>query len=383
MSAATTCKWEYIRTDAMLFVAFELGLREWKLGFTAKDGRTVRRRTIAARDLEAVHREIDTARGVLSLPTDAPVVSCYEAGRDGFWLHRALTARGIHNLVVDPGSLAHPRRGRGAKTDRIDLANLLRALVRYEQGEPGGWSVVAVPRAEDEDARHLHRELRALKQERTRHVNRIKGWLIGQGIFIEALPKDFATWVGAARLWNGKGLPAELRGRLEREHVRWMLVDRQIRTLEQEQRERIRSGSGRGLAKIRQLQELRGIGTQGAWILVRELFGWRTFANRRELAALAGLVPVPHQSGEEDRDRGLTHEGNRYVRGITIELAWMWLRLQPRSDLSRWYQQRIGHGGRRMRKVGIAALARKLLIALWRYLEWGVLPEGAELKSPI
>jgi transposase len=366
---------------AGLRMAFELGLKTWKLGFARDFSHRPLERRIAGGDTKALMREIEGAKRELGLPPDAPVVSCYEAGRDGFWLHRFLIAQGIENLVVDPASLEVSRRARRAKSDRIDLRKLLTRLLRHLAGEPKVWSVVRVPSAEAEDARSLHRELRTLVKERTRSTNRIKGLLMNQGVRLEAIRGDFRTWLGTVRVWDGTALPAGVRSRIEREYARRQVVHEQIRALEAERRRALRGDRGRAQDQARQLATLRGIGAGGAWLLSREFFAWRAFRSGKEVGGLSGLAPSPFQSGEQDHEQGISRAGNRHVRSIAVELAWGWLRHQPESALTRWYQRRFAHGGPRARKVGIVAVARKLLIALWRFLETGAVPEGALLKA--
>jgi transposase len=309
-----------------------------------------------------------------------PVVSCYEAGRDGFWLHRYLVSEGIENIIVDSASLEVNRRKRRVKTDRVDARKLLTMLLRYHSGELKVWHTVRVPTLEQEDGRQLHRELASLKTERTQHINRIKGLLVSQGVRLE-IKKDFPKQVSAAKLWDGTPLPSGLKARVLREFDRIDLVNQHIKELDAQQRQTIRSASDPQSQMIRQLLTLRGLGPVSAWLFVHEFFGWRQFRNRREVGALAGLTPTPYQSGDSYREQGIDKAGNRHIRAIAIEIAWAWLRLQPDSALSRWYQERFGHGNSRMRRIGIVALARKLLIALWRYLETGEVPEGAVLKS--
>jgi transposase len=220
----------------------------------------------------------------------------------------------------------------------------------------------------------------ALKRERTHHINRIKGLLASQGVKM-AIKNDFLTQLERVRLWDGSGLGAGLRDRLEREYQRYQLVQAQIRQIDQIRRDAVRYGNTPALEQIRQLLRLKGIGINSSWVYVMEFFAWRNFRNRRELGALAGLAPTPYQSGDGGREQGISKAGNRPVRAMAVEIAWAWVRHQPDSALSLWYQKRFGHGNSRIRRIGIVALARKLLIALWRYLEFGVLPEGALLKQ--
>jgi transposase len=381
MSAATTRRGQYTEGPQILYLAFELSLSVWKLAFSTSTSRRPKFRNLPARDLEGLCVEIQRVKRALRLPANTPVVSCYEAGRDGFWLHRFLDGEDVHNYVVDPASVEVNRRGRSPKTDRLDVRKLLTMLIRHHQGEPRVWSTVRIPTVQDEDARHLHRSRKALREEKTRHSNRIKGLLISQGLHLERIPRDLPRWLDEARLWDGRQLALNLRRRLEREHELWLVADRQIRELETEQRKAIRESSAANVEQIRQLMMLRGIGEQSAWIFVMEFFGWRNFQNRREVGSLAGFTPPADQSGETERNRGISKAGNRHVRAIAVELAWIWLRLQPHSELTRWYNRRFAKAGPRSRKVGIVGLARRLLIALWRYLELGVIPEGAKLKA--
>ena len=366
-------------TESKLYLAFELSNTEWKLGFTVGLGQDPRRRTIDARDLAALQQEIGAAKKRFGVEQGAPIVSCYEAGRDGFWLHRYLVSQEIENLVVDSASIEVSRRGKRVKTDRLDVGKLVSMLVRYDSKEKRVWSVVHVPSVEAEDARHLHRQMSKFKQERTRHSNRIKGLLVGQGVQL-AVDGNFLKRVEEMRLWDGKPLPPGLRSRLEREYAAFVQVDQQIKELGAERRELIRTSRHTSDEKVRALLLLRGIGENSAWLFVKEFFGWRTFRNRREVGSLAGLTPTPYQSGDQSREQGISKAGNRPIRGMVIEIAWGWLRHQPNSELTLWYEKRFAHGSKRLRKIGIVALARKLLIALWRYLETGEIPAGAEFK---
>ena len=380
MSAETTHMDQYTTIQPHLYMAFELSQSKWMLGFTIGFGQRPRLRTIAARDLAALQSEIHLARERFGLGAEVPVISCYEAGRDGFWLHRYLRSIGVNNQIVDSASIEVNRRAKQAKTDKLDLGKLLTMLMRYQAGEKKVWHVVHVPSPEVEDHRHLHRELTDLKEQRTQHTNRIKGYLANQGICLE-VKDDFPEIVEHQRLWNGEPLPAGLRARLLCEYQRFQLVQEQIKALEAERRESLRHSTQPDVEQVRRLLRLRGIGINCAWLYVMEFFSWRAFRNRREVGALAGLTPMPHRSGEEDRELGISKVGNRHIRAMAIEIAWIWLRYQPHSELSRWYQRRFAKGSKRLRKIGIVALARKLLIATWRYLEFGTLPTGAVLKS--
>jgi transposase len=367
-------------TERVLFMAFELSEKTWKLGFTTGHGQKPRERTVAARHQARLLQEIAQAKRRFGLPETAPVVSCYEAGREGFWLHRFLHAQGITNQVVDSSSIEVNRRKRRAKSDGLDVRKLLSMLMRYAQGERDVWRVVHVPSVEAEDERHLHRDLETLKQERASTTTRIKGLLSSQGLRLTNLNK-FPAQLDALRLWDGSEIPSGLRRRLLRVWAHHQFLSEQIAALEAERRALLQSSEDASLAKVRQLMPLKDIGINGAWLLVRELFGWRELKNRREVGGLAGLTPTPYQSGESAREQGITKSGNRHVRWMTTELAWSWIRYQPESALSCWFRERFGSGGKRLRRIGIMAVARKLLIALWRFLNTGVVPEGAELKA--
>ncbi len=267
-------------TATRLHLAFELGWSQWKLAFTIGHGQPPRMRTIQARDLERLLQEIVHAKRRFDLPEDAQVVSCYEAGRDGFWLHRWLTSQGIANVIVDSASIEVNRRKRRAKSDRLDAAKLVTMLLRYHAGEHKVWSVVRVPEPADEDRRQLHREIIAIQDERTEHINRIKGFLASQGIALAAVTKDFPAVLAGLRSCDGSPIGADLNARLVREFARWMLADQQIRDLEAERRKRIRCDDTPHVDKVRCLLELLGVGPTGAWLLTYELFGWRRFTNR-------------------------------------------------------------------------------------------------------
>jgi transposase len=367
-------------TAPVLYVSFELSWGTWKLVFTTGSGQAPRLRTIAARDTVGVLFEIRNAKRRFGLSDDAKVRSCYEAGRDGFWLHRFLAHEAIENVVVDSASIEVNRHKRRAKSDRLDAIKLVSMLIRWHHGESTVWRTVRVPTVEDEDRRQLHRDLIALKAQRTKHSNRIKGLLAGLGLSVVVdgmLPERLEQ----LRQWDGTAVPPGLRQRILREYERWELVGRQINEVQAERTNQIRTDESPEVKQVRQLLRLRGMGENGAWLLVREVFGWRQIRNRRELASLAGLTPTPYSSGGIEREQGISKAGNRRVRWMMIELAWGWLRYQPRSELSRWFHRRFGPGNSRMRKVGIVALARKLLVALWKYLERGELPAGAEVME--
>lgn len=377
MATKATRRLQSTRTP--LHIAFELSLKDWKLAFSVglADRPVIRR--IDAGDLEALDRVIGQAKKKLRLAAKAPVLSCYEAGREGFWLHRYLVSVGIENIVVDSASIEVNRRMRRAKSDRLDAAKLVTMLIRWHAGEKKAWSVVHVPSTKDEDRRHLHRELQTLKWDRTRVINRIKGYLANQGVRLGRV-RDLPAQLERIRLWDGSPLGAGVAQRLQREWAHFEFLHRQILDIEAARRAEVKSRRGRHIEKVRQLMTLRALGPGNSYVLVNEFFGWRKFKNRKQVGSLSGLTPTPYQSGDNSREQGISKAGNRQVRAVAIQLAWGWLRYQPKSQLSRWYEKRFARGGKRARKVGIVALARKLLVELWRFLEWGVIPEGAQLK---
>jgi transposase len=378
---AAARKMEPTTAGPILHLAFELGAKEWKLGFATGPGRPPRIRKIQAGNLTGLEKEVDEAKRRLGVAAEGRVVSCYEAGRDGFWLHRYLVSRGAENHVVDSSSIEVSRRKRRRKSDKLDLKSLLRLLGRHEGGEEGVWSVVNVPSVEAEDRRQLHREIATLTEERTERTNRIKSLLATQGLRFE-LAGDFAERLQGVRLWDGSPLPRELRGRLEREWARRKRVAEEIEALEAERRQRLRTVmDDSALEQVRALMTLRGIGIKSSWLFVMEFFSWRQFRNQKEVGSLAGLAPTPNQSSEEDQSPGIEKAGNVWVRKMATEIAWSWVRNQPDSEITRWFERRFAQAGKRGRRRGITAVARKVLVALWRYLEDGVIPEGAVLNG--
>jgi transposase len=355
-------------------MAFELAEKNWKLALGA-GVRSPSRYTVAAGDTAALLECIAKAKARCALAPGAGVHSCYEAGRDGFWLHRWLIEQGIDNIVVDSASIEVNRRARRAKTDRLDGDKLLAMLLRYAGGERRVWSVVRVPTPEEEDARRAHRELGRLGHERTAHINRIRALLVLNNLRVKHV---------GGRLWqrwwtdHAQELAPGVRAEIERENERLLLVKKQMDTIEAAQRQAVAAGSE---AQVARLAQLRGIGMSSGWVLAKELFGWRRFRNRREVAGCLGLTPSPYASGESETEQGISKAGNRQVRTLMVELAWSWLRYQPRSGLSQWFNRRFAGGGKRLRRIGIVALARRLAIALWRYLEDGLIPDGAQLKA--
>lgn len=368
------------RDTQYLAMSLELGASEWKLAFSPGLAQQPRHRVVAAGDLEAVRKEITAAKARFKLPADVRVVSCYEAGRDGFWIHRALRLLGVENHVVDSAAIEVSRRSRRAKTDRLDAAKLLSQLLRWLSGEKRALKIVRVPTEEEEDRRHLHRELKTVKGARTAVTNRIKGLLATVGVRVKEIA-ELPQVLERARLWNGEPLPKWLKARLERDWQEREQLGQRIAELEKQRKELLRKGEDSGSECARQLYQLRGMGENASWLYALEFFAWRAFRNRRQIGGLSGLAPTPYQSGAEHREQGICKAGNRWMRSLAIEIAWGWLRYQPDSALSRWYQERYGHGSTRLRKIGIVALARKLLIELWKYLQTGTPPAGAVLKK--
>jgi transposase len=375
-----------LRTDVNtgtqeLYMAMELSSSKWKLGFSKGTGHKVREVNVPAGNLDGLQVAVSRAKKKFKTPDDARVVSCFEAGRDGFWIHRFLESVGIENNVVDSSSIEVKRRSRRKKTDRLDVRKLLSMLIRYQSGEKDVWSVVHVPSVEDEDERRLHRERGRLKKERTAHINRIRSLLVTQGIQLGKWRNYSPETLEEARLWDGSPLPEGLKSDLEREWERLTLVEKQIRQVEEKQGECVRSKATSKMEQVELLMRLNGVGIVTAWVLVMEFFGWRKFKNRRQVGSLAGLTGTPFESGGTEREQGISKAGNKLVRTLMIELAWGWLRFQPNSKLTRWYNTRFSKGGKRMRRVGIVALARRLLVDLWRYLEHGIVPEGVIFKG--
>lgn len=361
-----------------LYLAMELSKKSWKLAFS-DGGQKVRTAAVHGGAVDAVLRTCLAMKAKLGLPSGAPVLSCYEAGRDGFWIHRALTAAGVTNLVVDPASIEVDRRERRAKTDRLDAAKLVLQLVRHaERGDR--MRAVRVPTPEEEDARRPGRELERLKKERTSHATRIKALLALCGIDAAKLSSGFGQLVRVMRQANGTPLPQHLRDELSREAERLEVVRKQIADLERV-RTQMRSGSSKAAQMAASLMLLKGIGPGAAMTYAYEFFSWREFKNGKQVGAAAGMTGTPYDSGGSSREQGISKAGNRRVRAIAIQVAWQWLRNQPLSKLSRWYTERFANGGGRARRVGIVALGRKLLVALWRYVDQGVVPDGALMKA--
>jgi transposase len=362
-------------SEPTLYVAFELGKKDWKLAMTSGFGIEPWLRTVASGDLGAVDRMLREGRQRFRLPAATRVVSCYEAGRDGFWIHRALLGIGVANRVVDSASIEVNRRARRAKTDRLDALKLVRMLVRVCAGERGVWSEVRVPTVAEEAARQVSRERTALTQDQTRLVNQMRGWLATWGASLPTGRRD--GWWTRVRDWAGAALPAEVQARLARADARLHGIEAQIAELEATQQAAVTAAAP--ASALRQLVQLKGVATTSASIVLDEGLLWRAFRNRRQIGGLLGFAPTPYDSGESQREQGISRAGNARLQAVSIQLAWNWVRWQPQSALTQWYQANFGKG-KRARRIGIVAVARKLVIALWRYVTQGVVPTGAIVK---
>jgi transposase len=363
-------------SERSMYMAMDLGNNEWVLRFG--DLRQERGVSIPARDQERLWREIDKAKVKFGLPPEALVYACYEAGRDGFWIQRMLKEGGVNCVVVDSSSLEVNRKARRVKTDRIDAHKLLSMLIRYlVQQEKKMWAVLHIPSEEDEMQRRMHRSLGRLKKERTGHLCRIKSLLITMGIRVKGVRK---VPLDAVVDWKGRPLPEELRQELAMEYQRLDLVDQQIELIQGQQKVQLKVPENRAQKAAVKLAKLRGLGADSGWQLSHEFF-WRDFGNRRQVGAAAGLTGCPYSSGTMSHEQGISKSGNARVRALMVEMAWRWVQFQGGSALSRWFQERFGSGTARMRRVGIVALARKLLVALWRYLKFDEVPQGAILKA--
>lgn len=360
-----------------IYLALDLGRRRWTVGVLLPGDRDARLFQIAGGDREGLSKLIQHQRQAVGDP-GVRLVSCYEAGRDGFWLHRWLLAQGIENRVLDPASIEVPRRRRRVKTDRVDTLGLLRVLLRLDRGETEMTRVVRVPAPAIEDARRQTRERQRLVRERTAHRNRIQGLLAAQGVTtIEVGARDWLDRLTVARTGDGRTLGAALVVEIRREAERLALVERQIKEVETAQRAALMSNTP-SAERACKLKRFRGLGEVSANGLTHEAF-WRDFENRRQVSGAFGLTPWPWDSGDMHSDQPISKVGNRRARTLAIECAWLWTFHQPDSALTRWWRLRFANGGKRQRRIGIVALARKLMVALWRYLKEDLIPEGAVL----
>jgi transposase len=369
--------------DITLFASLELSKSKWVVTINSPGGEKFSRHLVEGGDgaglIDLLSRSRAKAEQRYGVPVKAIVIQ--EAGLEEFWIHRLLIANGIESHVVDAASIAVPRRHRRAKTDSIDGETLLRTLMAWARGERRVCSMVQAPSPEEEDRRRLTRERGALLEERIRHTNRIRGLLSGQGIRdYNPLRRDCLKRLEALRTGDGRELPAMLKAEIRRELDRLTLATTQLAAVERARDALIRADAEERNNPAAMLLKLKGLGPEFASLLWLEAL-FRSFANRRQVAAYGGLAPSPWQSGGVERDQGISKSGNRRLRKTMIELAWFWLRHQPDSALSRWFQARVGAAKGRVRRIGIVALARKLLVALWRYVTQGVVPEGAVFKA--
>src|ERR1700738_2904877 len=370
---------------ATVYLVFELSKAKWKLGVMLPGSQKMSRYTIDGGDLGALSGRLLAARAKTeSSGKPVRILACYEAGLDGHWLHRWLTEQGVISHEVDPSSIEVSRRARRAKTDRIDLEKLMRTFLAYLRGEPRVCSMVHVPTVEDEDRKRRTRARERLLKERTSHGNRIKGLLLGQGVRdVQPLKPSFIASLDKMRTGDGRMLKPWLKEEILREHERLCLVVKQLSALEAANKATLRAATpGSAEARMLQLLDLKSIGPVGGQELVNEVF-YRSFDNRRQVGSYFGLTGTPYDSGASRREQGISKAGNRRARKLAIELAWLWVRHQPDSDLSGWFRRRVGDIKGRLRRVAIVALGRKLMVALWRYLTTGVVPSGAVLRPSL
>jgi transposase len=362
-----------------LLVAMEMSLKKWGIALAVEGQSRKRVKTVAGGDYLALLKAVEEAKHRFGLCADTQVVFCYEAGRDGFFPYRCLTELGHEVWVIDSASIELSRRRRQAKSDGVDLDKLAELMQRKARGEPKALRVVRVPSPEAEGQRTLPREREVLMHDAQRLRNRIESALFAQGHRdVPKTAKGLQAWMET----QAASLGQQLRERLIRDIERLALLENQFKTVgktlaAQVQQEHMTTVVG--VAKA--LMQLSGIGLIGAWVLASEIFGWRKFRNRREVGAILGLTPTPYSSGNDEREQGISKAGNARARSMLVELAWLWLRYQPDSALSQWFKTRFSGGGKRMRRIGIVALARRLAVALWRYSDQGVIPVGAKLKT--
>jgi transposase len=379
-------------TSDHVFAAIELSSTAWVIALYLPTRRKISLARVASGDIDRLVEVLERARETSRVEgaVEPQILTCYEAGYDGFWLHRLLTAKGIHNRVLDSASIQISRRRRNAKTDRIDAEGLVRVLMALHRGETQICSVVHVPTPEEEDLKRLHRSRQTLLHERVRHVNRIKGLLKLQGV--QHIEPNREGWMRALvdlHTRDGRSFPRHLMQEIRREAkllavVKELLrevcaeIDALVKAASADARRRKRTGVPHPIAV--RLMQVRGIGPTFASVLATEVF-YRKFANRRAVASYVGLAPTPYSSGASNRDQGINKAGNACARHYAVELAWLWLRNQPTSRLTAWFRERVMIAKGRVRRIAIVALARKLIVALWRYVETGLVPEGAILKA--
>lgn len=366
-----------------ILVALELSNSVWLVGTRLPGAQKSRMHRIRAGDTTALMNVIDglRSRQLATSGSPAPLACCFEAGRDGFWLHRFLTANNVPTHVVEPTSILVNRRSRRAKTDRLDAEGLLRVLAAYLGGDWQICSMVQVPTPEEEDGKRIHREREYLVQERTRLENRMLALLATQGIRSRPSLRNWERDLAALRTGDGRQLPPCLTAEINRLRKRLGLILELLRELDAERDKLLAATPDDAItSKVVALQSIYGVGPNFAAVLAREVF-YRPFENRKRLASYVGLAPMPHQSGGMDKDRRIGRAGNARARKTLVQLAWLWLRYQPESELSTWFRQRVGKVQGRTRRIAIVAMARKLLIALWRFTETGEIPTGSRLRA--
>jgi transposase len=370
-------------SENRVLIAIELSVSSWFVAVRLPGSEKSRLHRVEGGDttaLLALIRDL-RSRAETKLRHAADVACCFEAGRDGFWLHRLLTAHGAIAYVLEPTSILVNRRARRAKTDRLDAEGMLRVLAAWLGGDRQVCSIVSVPTPEDEDAKRPHREREHLVQERQRLENRMEALLFTQGIRGRPSLRSWDRDIAKLRTGDGRALPCLMQAELNRLRRQLVLILELIHEMEAERAKALAAkGDDAMTRKIVDLQRIRGIGANFSTVLAREVL-YRSFANRRQLASYVGIAPMPYQSGGMDRDRSISRAGNPRARTTLIQLAWLWLRYQPGSALSDWFRGRVGTLQGRTRRIAIVAMARKLLIALWRYVETGVLPDGVELRA--
>jgi transposase len=370
-------------TETTVTIAIELSTSVWLVATRLPGALKSRMHRIAAGDTQALLTLVGDlrARPIKGTGQVADLACCFEAGRDGFWLHRLLTTHGVSTYVVEPTSILVNRRARRAKTDRLDAEGLLRVLAAYVGGDHQICSMVRVPTPEEEDAKRPHRAREHLVQERTRFENRILALLATQGIRERQSLRIWERDVSALRTGDGRTLPPHLLAELDRLRRRLVLTMELIREVDAERVTTLAAAPDEAASqKVTALQCIRGIGENFAAVLVREVL-YRPFSSRKQLASYVGLTPMPYQSGTMDRDRRISRAGNPRARKTMVQLAWLWLRYQPESALAAWFRTRVGTLQGRTRRIAIVAMARKLLIALWRYVETGQIPEGVVIRT--
>ncbi len=371
-------------SENIIHIAIELSVSSWLVAVRLPGAEKSRLHRITGGDTTALLALIAElrARASAKLGQAVEVACCFEAGRDGFWLHRLLRAQGIAAYVLEPTSILVNRRARRAKTDRLDAEGMLRVLAAWLAGDGQICSMLRVPTPEEEDAKRPHREREHLVQTKLRLENRIKALLFTQGIRSRPSLRSWDRDMAELRTGDGRALPPLLRTELDRLRRQLALILELIRELEAERAAAIEAAADDAMVeKIVGLQRIRGIGPNIAAVLVREVL-YRSFANRRQLASYVGITPMPHQSGGMDRTRNISRAGNPRARTTLIQLAWLWLRYQPGSTLALWFRERVGALQGRTRRIAIVGMARKLLIALWRYVETGVIPDSVEITTP-